>query len=109
MARSVLESETTPVDCRAVDFNTVKTVGLWLIIAIGVIGILLAIIIKKVVGKIISLVLAAVLVLVLWQQRAKVINEANDLKAGACSTVAPQNKITFFGVSVNLPADWCGH
>jgi hypothetical protein len=90
-----------------VDFDTVKTVALWLIIAIGVIGILLAIIIKKVIGKIISLVLAAVLVIVLWQQRAKVINEANDLRGGACSAVAPDNKITFFGVSVDLPADWC--
>lgn len=91
------------------DFDTVKTVGLWLIIGIGVIGILLAIIVKKIVGKIISLVLAAVLVVVLWQQRSKVIDEANDLRAGACSTVAPHNEITFLGITVKLPADWCGH
>jgi H+/gluconate symporter-like permease len=90
-----------------VNFDTVKTVGLWLIIAIGVVGILLAIIVKKVIGKIISLVLAAVLVVVLWQQRTKVIDQANDLRSGACSTVAPGNKITFFGISVTLPADWC--
>jgi hypothetical protein len=90
-----------------VDLNTVKTAGLWLIIAIGVIGILLAIIIKKVVGKIISLVLAAVLVIVLSQQRAHVINTANDLRNEACSSVAPHDKITFFGVTVHLPADWC--
>lgn len=89
------------------DLNTVKTVAMWVLIAIAVIGILMAIIIKKIVGKIISLVLAAVLVFFCWQQRSKVIDAANDLHAKACSTVSPDDGPSFFGIDVKLPADWC--
>jgi c-di-AMP phosphodiesterase-like protein len=89
-----------------VDLDTVKTVAMWALIAFAVIGILLAIIIKKIVGKIISLVLAAVLVFFCWQQRDKVVSAAENLKGDACTTV--NNKMpSFFGISVSLPSDWC--
>lgn len=79
---------------------------MWALIAVAVIGILLAIIVKKIVGKIISLVIAAVLVFFCWQQRDKVINAAESLKAGACTT-ADNALPSFFGITVSLPGDWC--
>jgi hypothetical protein len=88
-----------------VDLNTIKTVAMWVLIAIAVIGILLAIIIKKIIGKVISLVLAAVLVFFCWQQRAKVVSAADDLKGHACS--ATSDMPSFFGIGVKLPAGWC--
>ena len=83
-----------------------KTVALWALIVIAVVGILLAIVIKKIVGKIISLVLAAVLVFFCWQQRDKVTSAAADLQGKACSTVN-DDMPSFFGISVSLPSDWC--
>lgn len=81
---------------------------MWVIIAIGVIGIVLAIVIKKIVGKIISLVLAAVLVFLGWQQRDKVLDFANTLKGDACATANPaMTSTSFFGMNVTLPAGWC--
>lgn len=88
------------------DLNTVKTVGMWALIGIAVIGILLAILIKKIVGKIISLVLAAVLVFFCWQQRDKVTSAAENLKGDACTTVN-DNMPSFFGIDVSLPSSWC--
>ncbi len=88
------------------DLDTVKTVAMWALIAFAVIGILLAIIIKKIVGKIISLVLAAVLVFFCWQQRDKVTSAATDLKGKACGTVNDKMP-SFFGITVSLPSDWC--
>jgi c-di-AMP phosphodiesterase-like protein len=89
-----------------VDIDTLKTVAMWALIVIAVVGILLAIVIKKIVGKIISLVLAAVLVFLCWQQRDKVMGAADDLHSGACST-ANAHLPSFFGISVSLPDDWC--
>ena len=88
------------------DIDTLKTVAMWALIVIAVVGILLAIVIKKIVGKIISLVLAAVLIFLLWQQRDKVITAAEDLHAGACST-ANAHLPSFFGINISLPSDWC--
>lgn len=88
------------------DIDTIKTVAMWALIAIAVVGILLAIVIKKIVGKIISLVLAAVLVFFCWQQRDKVLEAGDDLKAKACRTADAQMP-SFFGISVSVPDDWC--
>ena len=88
------------------DLNTVKTVAMWALIAFAVVGILLAILIKKIVGKIISLVLAAVLVFFCWQQRDKVTSAATDVHGKACST-AEQHMPSFFGITVSLPSGWC--
>lgn len=89
------------------NIDTIKTVALWALIAIAVIGILMAIVVKKIVSKVISLVLAAVLVFFCWQQRDKVTDFGDDLKAKACSTAASADAPSFFGISVKVPADWC--
>lgn len=88
------------------DIDTVKTVAMWALIAVAVIGILAAIIIRKIIGKIISLVLAAVLVFFCWQQRDIVTDAGADLKANAC-TGAADDMPSFFGISVSVPDDWC--
>lgn len=71
---------------------------MWVLIAIAVVGIVLALIIKKIVGKIITLVLAAVIVLFGWQQRSKVVDYGNHVKASACAS-HPK----FFGIDVTYP------
>lgn len=88
------------------DIDTLKTVAMWALIAVAVVGILLAIVIKKVIGKIISLVLAAVLVFLCWQQRDKVIDAADTLRAKACTT-ANADLPSFFGIHITVPDDWC--
>ncbi|WP_353648981.1 hypothetical protein ABLG96_19535 [Nakamurella sp. A5-74] len=84
------------------DLENVKTIAVWATVAFVVIGLLAAIIIKKVIGKIISLVLAAVIVFFLWQQRGKVESFANDVHGDICSS-----QPSFFGISVDLPTGWC--
>lgn len=88
------------------DIDTIKTVAMWALIIIAAAGILAAIVIRKIVGKIISLVLAAVLVFFCWQQRDRVLDAGNDLKAKACTT-ADAKLPSFFGISVTVPDDWC--
>jgi len=80
------------------DFATIKNTAVWMLIAIAVIGLVLAIVIKKIVGKIISLVLAAVIVFVGWQQRSKVVNFAGGLQTTACAS-HPR----FLGIDVTYP------
>lgn len=75
-----------------------KTIATWATVAIVVIGLLAAIIIRKVIGKIISLVLAAAIVFFLWQQRGKVVNYANHVKGEICSS-----QPRFFGITVDIP------
>lgn len=87
-----------------VDLNTVKTVASWAIVGLVVVGLLMAVIVKKVVGKIISLVLAAAVVFFVWQQRGHVQDYANDVRNRVC-TAEP----SFFGIDVTLPDDWCQH
>lgn len=85
-----------------VDLQTVKTVATWTMIGFVVIGLLAAIIIKKVIGKIISLVLAAAVVLFIWQQRGKVEDYANSVRNDVCT-----RQPSFFGIDVSLPDGWC--
>ena len=66
--------------------------------AIAVVGVVLAVVIKKIIGKIIVLVLAAVIVFTGWQQRARVVDFANNLHASACAS-HPR----FFGLDVSYP------
>ena len=82
--------------------STIQSTAPWILIAIAVVAVVAAILIKKIVGKIIVLVLAAVLIFVGWQQRQHVIDFANGVKDGACG-----QSVTFLGVDVALPADWC--
>ncbi len=97
-----------------VELETIKTVALWSIIGIAVVGLLLAIIIRKIVGKIISLVIAAVLVFVGWQQRTKVIDYANEVRGNSCTSAdaavdnaTTKDATTFLGIHISLPAGWC--
>ena len=85
-----------------VDLSTIQSTAPWVLIGIAVVAVVLAIVIKKIVGKIIVLVLAAVLIFVGWQQRQHVIDFANGVKDDACD-----QSVTFFGVDVALPGDWC--
>jgi c-di-AMP phosphodiesterase-like protein len=82
--------------------STIQSTAPWILIAIAVVAVVAAILIKKIVGKIIVLVLAAVLIFVGWQQRQHVIDFANGVKDGACG-----QSVTFLGVDVAMPADWC--
>ena len=85
-----------------IDFETIQRSTVWVLIAIGVVGVLAAIVIKKVVGKIIALVLAALLIFFGWQQRQKVIDFANSVKDTTCAS-----STTFVGIEVTLPDSWC--
>jgi disulfide bond formation protein DsbB len=85
-----------------IDFETIQRYTVWALIAIGVVGVLAAIVIKKVVGKIIALVLAALLIFLGWQQRQKVIDFANSVKDTTCAS-----STTFVGIEVTLPENWC--
>ena len=79
-----------------IDFETIQRSTVWVLIAIGVVGVLAAIVIKKVVGKIIALVLAALLIFFGWQQRQKVIDFANSVKDTTCAS-----STTFVGIEVD--------
>lgn len=72
---------------------------MWVIIAIAVVGLVLAIIIKKIIGKVITLVLAAVIVFFGWQQRSKVVDYANSAHNSVCNS-HPK----FFGIDVTYPS-----
>jgi len=85
-----------------VDLSTVQSTAPWILVGIGVVGVVAAIVIKKIVGKIIALVLAAVLIFIGWQQRQHVIDFANGVKDQTCAT-----STTFVGVEVALPESWC--
>ena len=85
-----------------IDFETIQRSTVWVLIAIGVVGVLAAIVIKKVVGKIIALVLAALLIFFGWQQRRQVIDFANSVKDTTCAS-----STTFVGIEVTLPDSWC--
>jgi disulfide bond formation protein DsbB len=85
-----------------VDLNTIQSTAPWVLLGIGVVGVVAAIVIKKVVGKIIALVLAAVLIFIGWQQRQHVIDYANSVKDETCAT-----STTFLGIEVSLPESWC--
>ncbi len=85
-----------------VDLNTIQSTAPWVLLGIGVIGVVAAIVIRKVVGKIMALVLAAVLIFIGWQQRQQVIDFANNVKDETCAA-----STTFIGIEVSLPESWC--
>ena len=89
-------------DAADINLETIQSTAPWVLLGIGVIGVVAAIVIKKIVGKIIALVLAAVLIFIGWQQRQKVIDFANSVKDETCSA-----STTFVGIEVSLPESWC--
>ncbi len=86
----------------SVDVDTVRTATPWVLVFVGILGLLCAIVIKKIIGKVVSLVLAAVLIVVGWQQRQHVVDFANGVKDQTCAA-----STTFFGVKVSMPQSWC--
>ena len=80
------------------DLSTIRSTSTWVLVAIAVVGLVLAIIIKKIVGKIIVLVLAAVVVLFGWQQRSRVVDYATSVHSSVC-----ESHPRFFGIDVTYP------
>ena len=80
------------------DVSTIRTTALWVLIIVAVVGVALAILIKKIVGKIITLVVAALIVLFGWQQRGRVVDYAKQQHTAACAS-HPK----FFGIDVTYP------
>ena len=89
-------------DAADINLETIQSTAPWVLLGIGVIGVVAAIVINKIVGKIIALVLAAVLIFIGWQQRQKVIDFANSVKDETCAA-----STTFVGIEVSLPESWC--
>ena len=81
------------------DYATIRTTVLWVLVAIAVVGVLLAVIIRKILGKIVALVLTAVLIFAGWQQRARVVDYAASVKSNACAS-HPH----FLGIDVSFPS-----
>jgi len=114
MARDVPKCCISAGSLISVDLNTLKNLALTVIIAVAVIGLLLAILIKKILGKIISLLIAAVLVFIFWQQRDKVVSYAEEVHNKACASAegavdnpTTQRATTFLGIDISLPDGWC--
>ncbi len=80
------------------DLATIRSTAIWVLVVIAVIGLALAVIIKKIVGKIVVLVVAAVIVLLGWQQRSRVVNYADSVHSSVCAS-HPK----FFGIDVTYP------
>lgn len=85
-----------------IDLSTIQNTLVWVLVAVAVVGVVGAIILKKIVGKLFVLALAAIVVIVLWQQRQQVLDLANELKDTGCGMTP-----TFLGIQVSLPASWC--
>jgi uncharacterized protein YqhQ len=80
----------------ALDTSQVKNLSLVAIVAVLVIGLLIAWLVTKVVTRVIVLALVVILGFALYNQRAKVVDEANK--------IAKRCDATFFGVHVQ-PSD----
>ena len=90
------------INAADINLSTIQSTAPWVLLGIGVIGVVAAIVIRKVVGKIMALVLAAVLIFIGWQQRQQVIDFANSVKDETCAA-----STTFIGIEVSLPESWC--
>jgi hypothetical protein len=86
--------------------DTAKQFGLYAIGAVLVLGILSAIVVRKVVGKIISLVVTLGLVATLWGQRSAIKDCVDKAKVQAPNAVVgtPADvTCSFFGTDVRVP------
>ncbi|MDT4938591.1 MAG: hypothetical protein QOG80_2262 [Pseudonocardiales bacterium] len=84
----------TPV---ALDSTQIGKIGIGVIIALVVVGVLLSLLVTAVVGRIIIAIVVIVLGAVVWQQRASIQDKINkhDCKLSG----------SFFGFTVKAPAD----
>ena len=89
----------------ALTTDTAKQFGLYGIAGVLVLGVLSAIIVRKVVGKIISLIITVGLAAMLFGQRGAINDclKKNEplIKAGKAADVS----CTFFGKTIKLPTD----
>lgn len=80
----------------ALQVSQVRTIGIGTIIALVVIGILLAMIITSLIGRSLILIVVLVLGALVWEQRAVI---ENHLTKDKC-----QLSTTFFGIHVKAPS-----
>jgi protein-S-isoprenylcysteine O-methyltransferase Ste14 len=78
---------------QALNSNDITKVGVIVIIALVVIGLLLSIVITALVGRIVILVVVVVLGVLVWQQRTHIKDRFDDCKLQA----------TFFGIHLDAP------
>lgn len=69
------------VDVSALDTNSAQNLGLATIVAVVVVGLLLAVFITKLVARAIIVVVMVVLALVAWQQRSQIESAAKKCDA----------------------------
>ena len=84
-----------PGTVEALGAGNITTIGVGVIIAIVVIGALLALLVTKLLARVFLIVVVVALAALVWQQRGHVENEVNK---HACNLNA-----TFFGVHVDAP------
>jgi protein-S-isoprenylcysteine O-methyltransferase Ste14 len=82
----------TPV---ALESNQITKIGVIVIVALVVIGLVLGMVVTAIVGRLLILVVVVVLSVLVWQQRTSLKNKIDDCKLNA----------TFFGVHVSAPND----
>lgn len=80
---------------QAIDAGDITTIGIVLIIALVVIGVLLSLVITALLGRVVILVAVIVLAAFVWQQRGHVKDE---ISTKICNT-----KPTFFGIHLDAP------
>jgi protein-S-isoprenylcysteine O-methyltransferase Ste14 len=78
---------------QALNSNDITKVGVIVIVALFVIGLLLSMVITAVVGRIIILVAVVVLAIFVWQQRTHIKDQFDKCKLQA----------TFFGIHLDAP------
>lgn len=83
------------MSAEALNSNDITRVGIIVIVALVVIGILLSIVITALVGRIIILVVVVAASIFVWQQRTHVKDQINAHK---CDLNA-----TFFGIHLDAP------
>ncbi|MCW2522730.1 MAG: hypothetical protein JWO63_1065 [Frankiales bacterium] len=81
----------------ALDTSQVKSISIGAIVAVVVIGLLISFVVTRIVAKIVTLVVVVVLGVVLYSQRANVVDKL-DKTAKNCD-------VTFFGVHVQASND----
>ncbi|HJQ44601.1 MAG TPA: hypothetical protein VJ831_16035 [Jatrophihabitantaceae bacterium] len=80
---------------QALDSDSIGKIGIGVIVALVVLGLLLSLIITAVVGRVIILIVVVGLGILVWQQRSSLQDKIDKCQLNA----------TFFGVHVNAPDD----
>lgn len=85
----------------SLDAGNITKIGIGVIAALVVVGLLLSLLVTAIVGRIVVVVVVVVLAVFVWQQRTSI---ENKIKAHKCN-------LTFFGVHLNPPdslKQFCG-